>query len=70
MQQGLYANLDGPGHNTPQQTRDPALAELCPSGVSQDCQSQLLCAHPPDPGLPHLKPLSCLAEWRGLWGRG
>lgn len=35
-----------------------------------DCQSQLLCAHPPDPGLPHLKPLSCLAEWRGLRGRG
>ena len=48
MQQGLYANLDGPGHNTPQQTHDPALAELCPSGVSRDwlSESAALCSSP------------------------
>lgn len=43
MQQGLCADLDGPEDtDTPQQTHDPALAELCPSGVSRDC----LCSSP------------------------
>lgn len=44
MQQGLCATLDGPGHDAPQQTRHPALAELCLSGVSWGWLSESSCS--------------------------
>lgn len=42
----------------------------CLESAEADYQSRAVLCSSPDPGLPHLEPLSCLAGWRGLWGQG